>query len=313
MELYQLKTFVTVAEEGHLTRAAERLHASQPSVSGHIRALEDELGLTLFERTPKGMRLTAVGAALKLRAEAVLKAANALRFEAMRQKGELSGELRLGLHIDPRWLKISELLAAMQDDHPSVELHYLQCMTWEALGDLLAGRLDAAFVNRVPDDKSVVAHKLETLDLAIVGPLDWQGRLHNAGWRTISALPWVWLHPLCPFYEVAETLFASKGHVPIKAAIADQETALRKLVASGVGLTLMLSKEAHAAKDTLFMVQDKVGSVDLSFIYLKKRAEDPVIRAILRAIQSLWGIAEQGAATIDAAARPEPQVGLNLS
>lgn len=304
MELYQLKTFVTVAEEGHLTRAAERLHASQPSVSGHVRALEDELGLSLFERTPKGMRLTAAGAALKTKAEAVLKAADVLRFEATRQKGELSGELRLGLHINPRWLKISGLLAAMQSAHPCVELHYVQCMTWEALGELSAGRLDAAFVNRVPDDEAVEAHKLEKLDLAIVGPLDWKNRLQNASWQTIAALPWVWLHPLCPFYEVAETLFEERGHVPIKAVIADQEAALHNLVASGVGLTLMFSKEARAAKDTVHIVQDKAGSVDLSFIYLKKRAEDPVIRAILRVIQSLWGITEQASSMIDAAPGP---------
>jgi DNA-binding transcriptional LysR family regulator len=304
MELYQLKTFVTVAEEGHLTRAAERLHASQPSVSGHIRALEDELGLTLFERTPKGMRLTAAGAALKTKAASVLKAADALRYEATRQKGELSGELRLGLHIDPRWLKIGELLAAMQSTHPGVELHYLQCMSWEAPEELLAGRLDAAFVNRVPDNDAVLAHKLETLDLAIVGPLQWRDRLQKADWQAITALPWVWLHSLCPLYEVAEHLFEETGLIPIKAVIADQEAALHNLVSSGVGLTLMLSKEARAAKDTIFTIQDKAGSVDLSFIYLKKRAEDPVIRAILRVIQSLWGIAEQGPAMVAEATKP---------
>ena len=58
MELYHLKTFVTVAEEQHLTRAAERLFTSQPAISAHIKALEEELRLTLFERTPKGMQLT---------------------------------------------------------------------------------------------------------------------------------------------------------------------------------------------------------------------------------------------------------------
>jgi DNA-binding transcriptional LysR family regulator len=304
MELYQLKTFVTVAEEGHLTRAAERLHASQPSVSGHIRALEDELGLTLFERTPKGMRLTAAGAALKAQAESVLKAADALRYEAMRQKGELSGELRVGLHIDPRWLMISEQLAAIQNSHPGLELHYIQSMTWEAPAELLAGRLDAAFVNRVPDDEAFAAHQLESLDLAIVGPMDWKNRLRNADWRTITALPWVWLHPLCPLYEVAESLFEEKGLVPIKAVIADQEAALHNLVASGVGLSLMLSKEAHAAKDTIFIVQDKVGCVDLSLIYLQKRDDDPVIRVILRVIHSLWDIAELAPATIKKAPRP---------
>jgi len=61
MELYQLKTFVTVAEEGHLTRAAERLFTSQPAISAHIKSLEEELGVTLFHRTPKGMQLTTEG------------------------------------------------------------------------------------------------------------------------------------------------------------------------------------------------------------------------------------------------------------
>lgn len=301
MELYQLKTFVMVAEEGHLTRAAERLHASQPSVSGHVKALEEELGLTLFERTAKGMRLTTVGAALKDRAEAVLKAASTLQFEAQRLQGELSGELRLGLHIDPRWLRITELLSTLQTAHPKVELHYLQRMSWEAPGELLDGRLDAAFVNRVPEDKAVMAHRLETLDLAIVGPLAWRDRLQNADWPTIAALPWVWIHPLCPMYEVAETLFDSRGHVPIKAVIADQEATLRKLVASGVGLTLMLSREAQADSNGLFLVQDKAGSIDLSFIYLQKRAEDPIIKALLKVIRSIWGLTGQEPAPIETA------------
>jgi hypothetical protein len=85
--------------------------------------------------------------------------------------------------------------------------------------------------------------------------------------------------------------------------IADQEAALHNLVSSGVGLSLMLSKEAHTAKDTIFIVQDKAGSVDLSFIYLKKRAEDPLIRAVLRVIQSLWGIAEQETVAVAASQR----------
>ncbi|MFZ5570735.1 MAG: LysR family transcriptional regulator [Thermodesulfobacteriota bacterium] len=72
MELYQLKTFVTVAGEGHLARAANRLHASQPSVSAHIKSLEDELGVALFTRGPKGMALTREGSILCKQAEEVL-------------------------------------------------------------------------------------------------------------------------------------------------------------------------------------------------------------------------------------------------
>jgi len=61
MELYQLRTFAAVAEFGHLTRAAEKVHVSQPAVSAQIKALEDELGLPLFDRTPTGMVLRVSG------------------------------------------------------------------------------------------------------------------------------------------------------------------------------------------------------------------------------------------------------------
>ena len=65
MELYQLRTFAMVADEGNLSRAAKRLHASQPAVSAQIKALEEELGVHLFLRTPKGMTLTADGLRLR--------------------------------------------------------------------------------------------------------------------------------------------------------------------------------------------------------------------------------------------------------
>lgn len=61
MDIYQLRTFVVVAREGSVTRASDVLHLSQPAVSAHIKAMEDGLGLSLFERTPRGMSLTQDG------------------------------------------------------------------------------------------------------------------------------------------------------------------------------------------------------------------------------------------------------------
>lgn len=72
MSIEQIRYFVAVAEEGHLGRAAARLHVSQPPLTRQIRSLEQELGVPLFERTPRGMRLLASGAAWLVRARRIL-------------------------------------------------------------------------------------------------------------------------------------------------------------------------------------------------------------------------------------------------
>lgn len=81
MSLEQLSYFVAVAEEQHLTRAAKRLHVSQPPLSRQIQQLEDELGVRLFERTPKGMRLLPSGETLLDRAKHILGLVEQVRSE----------------------------------------------------------------------------------------------------------------------------------------------------------------------------------------------------------------------------------------
>src|SRR5512139_2019619 len=101
MELYQLRTFATVAEEGHLTRASERLHLSQPAVSGHIKALEQELDVRLFDRAATGMVLTEAGRQLLSHALKVLSAADGVKRVAQQLHAEVTGVLHIGTVADP--------------------------------------------------------------------------------------------------------------------------------------------------------------------------------------------------------------------
>src|SRR5262245_27783713 len=108
MELYQLRSFAAVAELGHLTRAAEKLHISQPALSAQIKALEDELGVALFERTPSGMLLTPAGQTLLPEAAKVVSAAVALRTQAKAISGEIGGRARVGTLADPDFLRLGD-------------------------------------------------------------------------------------------------------------------------------------------------------------------------------------------------------------
>jgi DNA-binding transcriptional LysR family regulator len=145
MELYQLRSFVAVAEAGHLTRASEKLHVSQPAVSAQIKALEDELELALFERTSSGMVLTSAGERLLADAEKVLAAAQLMRNEAKALKGEVAGKVSVGTTSDPAFIRVGEFLNATVERFPLLQVELHQAVTGAAFAKVRDGELDASF------------------------------------------------------------------------------------------------------------------------------------------------------------------------
>jgi len=103
MEIYQLRTFIAVAQTCHLTKAAQRLNISQSTVSKQIKALESRLGVELFIRTANGSSLSKAGQMLLPQAEKTLQNAIELLNMAKNMLGEITGTLRLGTIIDPEF------------------------------------------------------------------------------------------------------------------------------------------------------------------------------------------------------------------
>ena len=97
MELRHLRYFIAVAEELNFSRAAERLHVSQPPLSRQIRDLESELNVTLFERTRQHVRLTPAGRVALLNARKLLRDADVLRSEAQTAAAKNQDDIHIGL------------------------------------------------------------------------------------------------------------------------------------------------------------------------------------------------------------------------
>ncbi|WP_030160754.1 LysR family transcriptional regulator, partial [Streptomyces sp. NRRL S-244] len=140
MELRQLRYFVTVAEELHFGRAAERLHIVQSAVSQQVQRLERELGADLFDRSPRHVRLTGAGERLLPEARAVLAAAERARAAVREQAGlRLGTSTGLGEHLD-RVLGDLAVLA------PDTSVQLVSAPAHDRLEQVADGRLDAAFV-----------------------------------------------------------------------------------------------------------------------------------------------------------------------
>lgn len=145
MELRQLRYFVAVADAGTFVHAAERLHIGQPAVSQQVGRLERELGVRLFERTTRHVRITPAGQRLLAEARAVLAAADRLRTVAAEAAADVGAVLRLGTShgLGERLYRVLDELASAA---PDLSARLVRSRQEERLAAVRAGELDAAFV-----------------------------------------------------------------------------------------------------------------------------------------------------------------------
>ena len=145
-ELRHLRYFVAVAQELSFSRAAERLHMAQSPLSAAIRQLENELGVALFERTTRTVRLTPAGERLLRDGPSALAAVDGAFAEAARAGRGLSGTLRLGSSPAARYELRPALLTRVREALPDVEIELSEATSGTLARELLGERLDAALL-----------------------------------------------------------------------------------------------------------------------------------------------------------------------
>ncbi|WP_038162393.1 LysR substrate-binding domain-containing protein [Verrucomicrobium sp. BvORR106] len=151
--LRELECFVAVAEELSFTRAARRLHLAQPPLSRHIRVLEEKIGAPLFERSQKGVALTAAGAVFQDETKGILpqllRAGEAVRRQV---QGE-TARLRLGFVSAVLSEKLVETFRRFRQLHPQVQVMLHDMPPAEQWLGIMQGTLDGGFVGLMPDEK----------------------------------------------------------------------------------------------------------------------------------------------------------------
>lgn len=146
MDLTQLRAFVTVADAGGVSRAAERLHLSQPALSRQLQTLEAELGLRLFDRTERRLRLTSSGEDLLRRSRAILSDAEALKDRAKSLQSGDTGILRIGATPPTIEAPLAGFLGDWRERHPGIEVHLVEDGGTHLADRLHEGEVHVAYV-----------------------------------------------------------------------------------------------------------------------------------------------------------------------
>lgn len=260
MTLTELRYVVTLARERHFGHAAEKCFVSQPTLSVAIRKLEDELGVTLFERSANEIRITAIGQQIVAQAQRVLDEAATIKELAKQGKDPLAGVLRLGVIFTVGPYLLPQLIPRLHKLAPQMPLIIQENYT-ARLSDLLKqGELDAVIVAQPFGEPGVAIHELydEPFVVAVPKGHAWETRKTIKG-DELSGEAMLMLGAGHCFRDQVLREFPSLNRASDSAGAMTRvlegsslET-LRMMVASGAGVTVMPSTAAaaHTGKGSL--------------------------------------------------------------
>ncbi|WP_082407465.1 LysR family transcriptional regulator [Mesorhizobium sp. 1M-11] len=287
MQLRHLKTFVAVASDLNVTRAAERIHLAQSSVSEQIQALEADLNAVLFDRSGRKLKLTEAGQRLLDHADELLARADEARAAVATAANITAGTLAIGGLETLCASYLPPLLAHFGAEHPAVRLQLKSAGSGDLRGGVKSGALDVSFVFGETPETPELKHEVvaeEELVFALPPGHRLAGQV-AAGPDDLHNEPFLVTEQGCVYRQMFETAFAKKDTRPRVAVELGSIAAIQKLVAEGAGCALIPQVAARAGDGrivTLPWTGDN-SLVPISMIWHGRRGKRPAVRLFLEA------------------------------
>ncbi len=282
MELRHLRYFEAVARYSHVTKAAAELHIAQPALSKQISQLEQELGVALFDRVGRNVRLTEAGEALLPHARAVMAQVEAGRAEMAERIGLRRGRATIGTPPTVGTKLLPPVLAAFNRQYPGIELRLHEAGVQTLLDLLETGLTDVAVVTLPVEDEQLTVMPLFTEEMVVAV---WREH-HLAGQeqveiRQLQHEPWV-LSP--QNYELREATLSAclaAGFAPHVVLDGGETDTLLRFVAAGIGVALVPRLAMLGASDLVpLRVCDQRLTRTLGIVWRGDRAASPAARAL---------------------------------
>ncbi|WP_370151604.1 LysR family transcriptional regulator [Ferrovibrio sp.] len=280
MELSDLTCFAAVARCGSISRAAGELNTVQSNVTTRIRLLEERLGVALFTRHSRGMRMTAAGRRLLPYAGQILALAAEAR-QAAQEDGGIGGMLAIGTMETTAAVRLPALLARYHARHPDVTLDISTGTTAALLDQVLDRSLDGAFVAAPVEHPDLATLPLVEEELVLVMAQDWPDL---AAYRQANPAPTaVVFRTGCSYRQRLEQYLSGEGWMPFRRLEFGTLEGMLGCVSANVGVTLLpraaVEKSTLHAALRLHPIPPAQGRVETLFVRRRDVPESAAMRA----------------------------------
>lgn len=290
-DLVRLRAFVTVAEEGSITAAADRLGIAQPALSASIRRLEADLGQPLFDRLPRGVVLTRTGRHLLPRVYEIFGILGKLHADLQYIGYEPSGDVSIGLPPSVSVVMTQPLLHKLSTAFPKVSLRIVEAMSGYLYDWVQSGELDIAVTFNARDTETVISRPLMQEEMMLIGAADRMRDMPNP--FPVSRIPELPLIVTSGRHTLRSNLERQVEALGLKLNILyeiDAGHQLVKLVSSGVGFGVF-AQSAFAGE----LVSGKVVAVPLEPRYRRtvglshhrRMLGDPALSRVVLEVEKL--------------------------
>lgn len=283
LTLRQLRYFEALSRHGHFGRAAEACAISQPALSVQIKELEETLGLALFERSTRQVRLTGFGESFAKKVQAILRSVDELEDLARASREGLSGRLRLGVIPTIAPYLLPNLVAALARKNAGLDILVRETLTQTLIAELLDGRLDAAIVALPVSEPTLTEVPLFSEEFILVRPAA-ESDQPVPDLETLPEMKLLLLEDGHCFRDQALSFCNVNSTAPRELLDASSLSTLVQLVGVGIGLTLIpemaVAVETRSANVALAHFPDPRPTRTIGMIWRRTSPLAPQFRQI---------------------------------
>ena len=288
LTLRQFRYFEALARHGHFGRAAEASAISQPALSVQIREMEAALGVTLFERGPRGVTLTGVGQDVAVRLRDILRQVDELGDLARLSRGALSGRLRLGVIPTVAPYLLPDLTSALGRSYPGLELDLRETITPRLVDGLAQGALDAAIVALPLSEPSLAGAPILSEAFVLVRP-EAEADRPMPDPEALARMKLLLLEEGHCFRDQALEVCAMRPNGLRPALEAASLSTLVQMVGAGLGVTLIpemaITVEARSAPVSIHRFPDPQPARDLGLVWRRSSPLGPQLEALAEGLR----------------------------